>query len=297
VPIAALGAVNHFYSVPRSGRGLSPLRRAGSTEVLLGAVVLLVASLLVNIAPPTEVSAADQNVPKAGATPVPLSVTGSDFGTTVRLRLVLSPGAVGSNDFQVRVTDFDTGAPVQVSAVRLTFKLPARPDIGSSTLDLRGRSDGTFAGTGANLSMEGMWRVAALVTEPTSSAEVDLGVTVRAAPTQIDVNSVPGSPTLYTVHLGQGRTVTIYLDPGTPGPNLLHAAWFAANGHAMPVSNIVMTELSDSGVSTALQPQILDPGDEAAPVQVASRPVTFDISATGPDGTSLRTELEIGSTP
>jgi copper transport protein len=299
LPIAALGAINHFYSVPRSGRGLSALRRAGSTELALGAVVLLVASLLVTIAPPTEVSAADadQSSPKAAsATPAPLSVTGSDYATTIRLRLTVSLGAVGSNGFGVRVIDFDTGAPVQVTAVRLTFTLPARPDIGSSTLDLRAQSDGTFTGTGANLSIGGTWRVSALVTELTTSAEVDLTVSVGATPTQIDVNSVPGSPTLYTIHLGGGRTVTIYLDPGTPGPNLLHATWFDAKGDEMPVSNVVMTELAASGGSTALQPLIVDPGHEAASVQVASLPVTFDISAVGPDG-SFQTVLEIGSNP
>jgi hypothetical protein len=33
---------------------------------------------------------------------------------------MVSPGEIGSNDFQVRVTDFDTGAPVEVTAARLT---------------------------------------------------------------------------------------------------------------------------------------------------------------------------------
>jgi putative copper export protein/methionine-rich copper-binding protein CopC len=297
VPIAGLGAVNHFYSVPRAGRVLSPLRRVGSTELALGTVALLAASLLVTIAPPTEVSAAggaSSGSPAASASSVPLSVVGSDYGTTVRLRLTVSPGAVGSNEFQVRVTDFDTGAPVEVTAVRLSFKMPARPDVGSSTLSLRGRSDGTFVGTGSNLSIAGLWRLSALVTEPTAAVEVDLNVSVGVSPARVDVNTVPGSPTLYTVHLGGGNTVTIYLDPGTPGPNLLHATWFTAEGGEMPVSNVVMAVESASG-STALRPEIFDAGHEAASVQVASLPMTFGIRATGPDGASYQIELEIGS--
>jgi copper transport protein len=300
LPIAALGAANHFYAVPNSGRSLAALRRLGSTELAIGVAALLAASMLVTIAPPTEVSAAGDGptgANAASATPVPLSVTGADFGTTVLLRLTASPGAVGNNEFQVRVTDFDTGAPVHATSVKLSFKLPARPDIGSSTLDLRSRPDGTFAATGTNLSMAGIWRISALVAEPTTSVEVELDMSVTAAPAQVDVVSVPGSPTLYTVHLEGGRTVTLYLDPGRPGANVLHAAWYDPGGNQMPVSKVAMTELSDSGASTALQPQILDAADETAPVQVVGLPVRFEINATGLDGAALRAEIEVSASP
>ena len=297
VPIAALGALNHFRNVPRADSSLAPLRRSGSVELTLGAVALVVASILVNIAPPTEVAAAAggnaAQVAHANATPAPLVVTGPDFGTTVRLQLTVSPGVVGSNEFRARVTDYDTGAPTNATAMRLSFSLPARPDIGSSALALVRQPDGTFAGTGANLSLDGTWRLAALVTEPATSVEVDLELAVRSSPPQVDVNRVPGLPTIYTVHLGNGQTVQIYLDPGTPGPNLLHATWFDATGHEMPVSSVTMTEVLASGESLPLQPQILDPGHEAAPVQVASLPATFHVSATDPGGAALAAELQI----
>jgi hypothetical protein len=106
-------------------------------------------------------------------------VTGTDFGTTARVLLTVSPGVVGSNEFRVLVTDFDTGALVRVTSVGLRFSLPARPDIGSSTLDLRGQGDGIFSSAGSNLSMSGEWRVAALVTEATTSAEIDLNISVK----------------------------------------------------------------------------------------------------------------------
>jgi copper transport protein len=294
--IAGLGALNHFRNVPAAIRGLGPLRRTGSLEISIGTAILLVAALLVNTAPPAEVSAASQGggpQTAASATPAPLEVSGSDFGTTVHLRLTVSPGIVGSNEFLARLTDYDTGAAVNASAVRLTFRLPARPDVGASTLELNRESAGVFAGTGANLSIDGKWSVAALVTEPTTSVEVDLTVSVRVPSQQIDVNRVPGLPTIYTAHLGSGRTVQVYLDPGKPGVNLLHATWFDASGHEMPVSDVAMTQLGASGASTALEPQILDSGHEAAPAQVAAFPAEFVISATGPDGASLRTQLTI----
>ena len=296
IPIAGLGALNHFRNVPAAIRGLGPLRRTGSLEISIGTAILLVAALLVNTAPPAEVSAASQgggSQAAASATPSPLEVSGADFATTVRLRLAVSPGIVGSNEFLARLTDYDTGAAVDATAVRLTFRLPARPDVGASTLDLVRQSAGVFAGTGANLSIDGTWSVAALVTEPTTSVEIDLTVSVRVPPQQIDVNRVPGLPTIYTAHLGSGRTVQVYLDPGKPGANLLHATWFDASGHEMPVSDVAMTQLGSSGASTALVPQILDSGHEAAPAQVAAFPAEFVITATGPGGASLRTQLTI----
>jgi len=152
---------------------------------------------------------------------------------------------------------------------------------------------GVLTATGANLSLAGTWLVAALVTEAATSVEVDLQVTVQATSQQIDVNRVPGLPTIYTVHLGSGRTVQIYLDPGKPGANLLHATWFDATGHEMPVSDVTMAQIVQSGASVALQPQILDSGHEAAPVQVEILPATFALAATGPGGVALQTQLQI----
>jgi hypothetical protein len=207
--------------------------------------------------------------------------------------LTVSPGTVGNNEFSARLTDYDTGAPVDATGVRLTFSRPDRPDLGSSTLDLEKQAEGVFVGIGANLSLNGAWSVSALVSEPTTSVQVDLQVAVQTVRQQIDVNRVPGLPTIYTVHLPGGRSVQVYLDPGTPGPNLLHATWFDAAGKEMPVSKVTMTQLLPAGGSVSLEPQILDSGHEAAPVQVVSLPATFAISATGPDGAQLLVQLEI----
>jgi putative copper export protein len=52
VALAALGAGQRLVSVPAASRWLGPLRRIGGTELALGAVVLLLASALVNVPPP-----------------------------------------------------------------------------------------------------------------------------------------------------------------------------------------------------------------------------------------------------
>ncbi len=291
IPLAGLGALNHCRNVPAAVANLGPLRRAGSVEITIGTIILLVAAILVNLAPPAEVSAAQAAAPEASPGSGPLVVSGADFATTVRLRLEATPGQVGLNTFRATLTDYDTGSPVDASALRLSFSLPSRPDLGASTLALKRTSAGVFDGSGANLSLDGTWRLAAFVTEPTTSLEVDLSLAVRNPTQQIDVNRVPGLPTLYTVDLGSGRTVQVYLDPGTPGDNLLHATWFGADGHEMSVSDVTMSEVSPSAAT--LTPQILDSGHEAAPVQIASLPATFQVNAIGPSGTSFSVRLQI----
>lgn len=52
VALAALGAGQRLVSVPAAARWLGPLRRIGGTELAVGAVVLLLASALVNVPPP-----------------------------------------------------------------------------------------------------------------------------------------------------------------------------------------------------------------------------------------------------
>jgi hypothetical protein len=47
----------------------------------------------------------------------------------------------------------DTAHPVDASAISLRFSLPARPDLGESTLDLRRSEPGVFTGAGPNLSL------------------------------------------------------------------------------------------------------------------------------------------------
>ncbi len=52
IVLAVLGGLNRFANVQKSATTLRGLRRVGSTEVVFGAVVVLLAAALVNVAPP-----------------------------------------------------------------------------------------------------------------------------------------------------------------------------------------------------------------------------------------------------
>jgi copper transport protein len=169
--LAVLGAANRLRSVPAVRTSLTGLRRIGGAELVVGAGAILAAAALVNLSPPASGVAAH----RAAA----IVAAGSDYGTTVRLRLEVSPGRTGMNRFVARLSDYDTGARVPAEGVRLRFAMPARPLLGESTLTLAPARDGSYGGAGANLALAGSWRISALVQRGLDSVEVPL--TVRAA--------------------------------------------------------------------------------------------------------------------
>ena len=291
--LALLGALNHFRHAPAAGRALDGLRRVGSVELLVGATVLLLSASLVNIAPPAETAAASAPAPAQ-----PLIVTGSDFGTSLRLTLTVSPGAAGFNTFTATVVDYDSGAPLTAaSGVTLRFTFPGRADVGSSRLDLPSTGPGTFSAIGSNLSLVGGWQVTALVVNGTASVEVPLELVTRTAPATIDVNAVSGLPTIYTVHLSAGRSVQVYLDPGTAGPNEVHATFFDAAGNELPVASVAMVIGPTGGPATALTPRQLEPGHFVADSTLAAGTWTLSVAGPAPNGDQLTTQLDIPVTP
>ncbi|HUE60824.1 MAG TPA: copper resistance protein CopC, partial [Acidimicrobiales bacterium] len=231
--LGALGLLQRTRGVPKVGRG-SPrfLRQIGTTELAVAAVVLVAAGFLQSLAPPSATSSL-----KASKAVV---VSGSDFATTVRVRLEVSPGTPGFNRFTLRAVDYDTLRPVTAQSVNLTFGLPARPDLGTSTLDLSRRSDGDYSAVAPNLSVSGIWAVTILIQRGSQSAEVPLTFTTRTVPLRIDVSRSPGLPTVYTIHVTPTADIQVYLDPGKPGFNEFHVTVLSSGGNEIPTSALAV---------------------------------------------------------
>jgi copper transport protein len=291
--IALLGAVNHFRNVRAAGHELRGLRRFGSVELLVAATVLLLSATLVNLAPPAEVSAASGGSGPAAPAAKPVVVAGSDFGTSVRLRLLVGPGTPGFNTFTASVTDYDTGAPVPADKVTLQFADVDRSDIGGSRLDLPRQPDGTFSATGGNLSLAGAWQISALVVNGTNSVTVPLTLVTNPAPAQVDTNAVAGLPTIFTFHLSAGRSVQVYLDPGTPGANEVHATFFDQTGTELPVQTVTMTIGPVGGPQSLLTPRQLEPGHFVADTTLAAGSDTVSIAGPAPNGDELVAQLTV----
>ena len=212
--LVTLGARNRFRHVPAAAEGRSgALRRAVGGEMAIAAGVLGATAVLAGLPPSASLAAASRSRPAAAA--AAMTVTGHDYATTVRVRLVVSPGSVGANHFDSTVAVYDSGEPVPAEKVSLRFQLRDRPDVGPATLDLARAPDGRWRGSGNVLSIAGRWSVTALVQTPADAVEVPMELVTRAAPASPAAR--PGGER----SCGEGKpdpayTVTTDSDPDPP---------------------------------------------------------------------------------
>jgi copper transport protein len=281
--LVLLGARNRYRNVPRASdpSARSPFQRTVVAELVVASVALAATGLLSELAPAATVAQATRR-----SQPTSVSVTGSDFGTTVRVRLTATPGEVGPNRFDLTVRDFDTGRTVAASAVALDFSLPGRPDLGTQRLDLTRGPGGVWSGQGTVLSMAGRWNVAVTVQGAAGAVQVPLVLQTRL-PHEV-ITTIPGAsgqPTLYQIRLAGGGSVQTYLDPGQPGNDVVHFTFFTAAGNELPIASATGTQTGPNGVAASLDLRRFSAGHFVANTQLSSGPWRFQIVATARDGT------------
>jgi copper transport protein len=275
--LAGLGAFNRFVTLRTATNLVGRLRRVGGAEITVAVVVLGLSALLVNQTPPT--SAVSNPAPVAQ----PIVATGHDFGTSVRARLVATPGAAGSNEFDLALTDYDTGDPVDADAVSIRFQIASRQGVAPSPLDLTRSGPGRFTATGANLSIDGIWQMTVTVTIGGSAVDVPLlaATTIPAQAVQSLVSA--GLPTIYTIQLGGGRTAQVYLDPGGPGPNEFHVTFFDPTGAELPTTSATIAAFLEGGGAAIFASKMLEPGHFVAAIDAVAGQLTVDILSPVPD--------------
>lgn len=173
-PLAGIGALNRFRNVPAAAAGrLGGLRWAVRAEVAIAVGVLGATAVLAGLPPPASTAAA------AGTRSAPRVVaTGSDYASTVRVRIAVTPGSTGVNDFSADITDYDSGKLVAAQNVVLRLQYADRPDVGPATLPLMGHH-GQWHGHSSALSIAGRWNVTAVVEMVHDAVEVPLEVVIR----------------------------------------------------------------------------------------------------------------------
>lgn len=168
--LVALGALNHFATVPalcRDEDAVRPLRRTVSGEIVLGATVLAVTAVLGGLA-----------ARAAASSRVVLS--GADYATTVRVRLVVDPGTVGRNSFTATLTDYASGrALTGVRSVELDLSLPGQTTVQPSSISLAEGAGGIWQGSAFAPSVEGRWSIQVLIQETTTAVVVPLTMQAR----------------------------------------------------------------------------------------------------------------------
>jgi copper transport protein len=263
-----------------AARAIGSLQRSVRSEVALTAIVLVVAAVLSGLPPASFVEAAGHKTASASVT-----VTGSDFATTARVRLTVSPGTVGPNQFTVQVVGYDSGRPIPARSVRLEFSLPANPNVASS-LNLA-RTGGTWTGQGTNLSIDGQWDIDVVVQEAATAVDVPLRLRTRLPPEQITVSRQPGQPALYTIQLGNGHSLQTYLQQPLPGQGLVHFTFFQASGKEEPITTASATAITPAGADQPLKLTRLASGHFVARLNLIPGRWTFRINATSAGGQPL----------
>ena len=262
-------------------RAIGLLRRSVRSEVALAAIVLVAAALLSGLPPASFVKAAGQKTVSPSVT-----VTGSDFATTARVRLTASPGTVGPNVFQVQLRHYDSGRPFPARSVRLEFSLPSNPNVASS-LSLTRTAPGTWTGHGTNLSIDGQWSIDVVVQQATTATDVPLRLRTRLPPEQITVSRSPGLPVLYTIKLRNGLSLQTYLDPAKPGPSTVHFTFFRASGKEEPITSASAKTITSAGADQPLKLIRLTSGHFAANLRLNPGRWTFSIAAVPAGGQPL----------
>jgi putative copper export protein/methionine-rich copper-binding protein CopC/nitrogen fixation protein FixH len=286
--IAALGAVNRYRHVTRADRSVSGLRRVARAEIAVALVVLGATAILQNLAP-AKIAAASASAFK------PVVLRAHDFATTVKVSLTVDPATAGFNQFTLKVADFDTGKPVAADKVSLGFHLPARPDIGDSTLVLTPAGAGTYGASGGNLSVQGTWTITALIQRAGTGTEIPLTLTTQSQPPRIQVQRSAGLPDFYNLTLAGGTQIQVYLDPGRAGFNQFHATYLDPNGAPLPITGFSVTQVpaGSSAAAQALTTRPLDVGHYVADSTVQKGRYVYTLTATTADGTPITVPVTI----
>jgi copper transport protein len=286
--LVAAGAWNRYVNVPNSangGTGLVSLRRVVTGELVLAGAVFALTGVLTGLPPAVSVPAAVRSQPAA------LTVTGSDFATTIRTRLVITPGTVGSNRFDLRVADYDTGRPVDARRVTLRFSAISTPTLASSTVALREVGPGEWATTSAAMSIDDRWRIAATIQTATGSTQLSMEASPREPTGRTVASTASGQPTLFTTTFRDGSSIQSYLDPGTPGANQLHVTVFDAKGDEVALHHVSLIAIPPDGPSVALEALPFSAGHYAGNVQLTAGRWTFEVRTLTHAAVSLDTRF------
>jgi copper transport protein len=175
--LAFLGAVNHYRLAPRlpgSESLLTRFRRTSQGELAVAAAVFAATGVLTGLAPANFATAA------AGVTAGHrLVASGTDYATTVRVQLTVTPGTVGRNSYALQVDDYTSDKPLAAArTVQLQMTLPSHPTVGPQTVTLNRLPSGTWQGQGLQLSIAGQWTVDVVVQEPATAVVIPLGINV-----------------------------------------------------------------------------------------------------------------------
>lgn len=275
--LVALGAANRFRTIARSATSLSPLRSVVKAEAALAVVALGAAAVLSTLAPPSPAY-----LSKRTASPNQIVVSGSDFATSVRTRVTITPGFAGQNTITAAIADYDSGTPVEADRVDLRLTYLTDASVPPALVALERRKAGVYAADSAALSLQGRWRLTLHVQQGNGSVEIPMTVATKCP---VTATPAEGQPTLYDARLTGGASVQMYAQPATGGAVEVHATLFDANGTETFVRSVAMFASRGAAAPVKLSHRRFSPGHFLARGTLTPGTWRFDITIATPDAT------------
>jgi copper transport protein len=185
VVLVALGAVNLLFIRPRLAsyaqrmdratreRAASlrfTFRRVVLAEVALGVLILLVVGVLTGVSPSSTVVAGPEG-------PFRPFVLDANAAEGLQGRLVLSPGRIGNNRFDLSVHQANGSPPSPETSVVLRIST-LDVETGTAEVPMDALGGGRFTAAGTYLSTVGLWEIVALVRQP-GQDDVNLSFALR----------------------------------------------------------------------------------------------------------------------
>jgi copper transport protein len=282
--LIGLGAINRYRSIPRMNADTGLLRRVMAIELVGALGVFGLTGTLTGLQPRPPVAPPAQP-------PAHVTLTGNDFATTMKVRLIVSPGTAGPNEFDVDISEFDSDAPLDATAVSLRFEPVGRPGVGSSTLELMHHGDHWMA-NGSQVSIAGVWTVTVVVQTASSGTEIPLTLVTRVPDQTVSVSTAAGQPDIYTIAFRGGQQLQLYNDPGTAGTDELHLTAFDADGNELPLARAAMVAVAPDGSATSPSPRRFSAGHFVGDLTLTTGEWTFFVQATARDGRVLVASFE-----
>jgi copper transport protein len=282
--LIGLGAINRYRSIPRMGASTGLLRRLMAIELVGALGVFGLTGTLTGLSPRPPVTPAAPEPPQ-------VTLAGSDFATTMKVTLVVSPGAAGPNGFDAEVTDFDSSAPLDATDVSLRFEPVGQPGVGVSTLKLAHHGDHWMA-TGSQVSIAGVWTITVVVQTASSGTEIPLTFVTQIPDQSVTVATAAGQPDIYTIAFPGGEQIQMYNDPGNAGTDELHLTAFDTDGTELPLAHASMVAVAPDGQASSLQSRRFSAGHFVGDLTLAAGDWTFFVRATARDGRVLVASFE-----
>ena len=197
---------------------------------------------------------------------------GTDFATTLRVRLALDPGTPGANLVTAEVVGYDDDLPVDADGVTLRVGSVTTEGVPPGAIDLTREGD-AWTGQSAAISLAGTWEVTAQVRTGSSVTEVPMVLVTRSD--ALD-QPTPGA-LLETAQYPSGVSLQVSLEATDPSAAFVHVTALTPGAGELPLS-------AASVVAT------LD-GREARLLGVEPGNYTIDVVVTSEDGRTFQATL------